>query len=331
VFEAYLDESGNHDDRLLVVAGYVSDVNKWAELSIHWTSLLKKYNLRCFHMKEFVNGRSRAFRHLSRRDKSDLLTALVELIKGAAAFGTAALIRPREYNQLTSEDFRAYHGTSYSFAVQACLALTNVRLIDSDNASATLGVFLEEGHPNAAQVIADIQELKTQTDTLVVDSDAVLVRDEYAPIAPFKDSLGRADRLRERGVKIAAYGLGSKNTMPALQAADIFAYSLYALMRQSKNASFGEEVLGTLSDRVPHYTIPCNADRISQLVQGTVTAQEELRKTKRATTALVKELKQEGFTVKVMPHQGLDIFGDRRKLAEFLARRKDKFQDPDTD
>src|SRR6266566_9196730 len=77
-YEAYLDESGAHHSRFLVVGGYIADINAWAELSVSWKAILDEYKLPYFRMTDYKNSHSRLFHHLSRTNKEHVLDALLK-------------------------------------------------------------------------------------------------------------------------------------------------------------------------------------------------------------------------------------------------------------
>src|ERR1035438_6245958 len=54
MFTAYFDASGRRDTRVLTMAGFVSDVRKWAKFDGKWSAILKRENIPAFHMTDFV-------------------------------------------------------------------------------------------------------------------------------------------------------------------------------------------------------------------------------------------------------------------------------------
>lgn len=122
-------------------------------------------------MKEFRNPQAKAYKHLSARDKENLLDSLVEVICRNMLFGTFFFTRPRQYHQLTTPAFRSRHGSCYNHAVQGCLALAIAFLRKMETGDERLGIFVEDGHRNAKEIIGAIRELKKETDSMEIPDE----------------------------------------------------------------------------------------------------------------------------------------------------------------
>jgi hypothetical protein len=290
VFDMYLDESGTHDSRGLVVGGYVGDANAWADFSAKWTALLHEYKLPYFRMKSFRERDSRAFRHLSRRQKHELLKALIGCIQDAALFGHAAMIRPADYIANTTREFRAVHGSSYTMCIVSCLAGAIGKLPKLTQSSERLGIFFESGHRNSVQALEVIKSYKEDMEAIDLEGVDVLIGNAIGPPSP---EATKAQLCREAGYKIGAYGAASKRDMPPLQAADIIAHCFYA--QSSRNDRFCTEVINLINSRIPHYVCPLEPDFIRMFVKATEQQKAIEQQTSRDAHELGKYLRGFGF------------------------------------
>ncbi len=322
MLECYFDESGSHSDRILIIGGFVADVNKWADFSRVWKEILSEYKLKYFHMKEFMNGRSRVFRHLSLREKRDLLGLLIAATKRTAIFSICCLAKPYEYEQLTTPDFRNAFGSCYAFSVRWCLIGIDRLLTDPTKGTETLGVFIEDGHPNCAEAIEHIRQHKVELDPIprsLSDADIGL---------PRFDNYDRNDPYRERGLKIGAYGAGSKMMMPPLQVADILVYSAHAAGSGTKADAYTKSIWTNLAECVPPYVMPLKSSFISDLVQNSDRHAQNNREKRRLTAQVIRDANRFGLRAAIIPHKGVDFFGKTRDVDRFIQSRMKK-QDPE--
>jgi hypothetical protein len=319
VLEAYIDESGSHDDNLLVIAAYISQVERWVSFSQEWKKILTNYSLVYFHMKDFRNPKSRAYRHLTVRDKEDLLGALIDVIHRHVLFGVSFLTSPRWYDQCTTPAYRNRHDSCYSMSVHGCLAVAFRLLHRLDAGTETVGIFVEEGHKNDREVIETLGELKRQTDPFELpdDLDGIVSASPFLDI-PKDDYSGEEDPFFQKGVKVGAYGLGSKRTMLPLQAADIFAYCARDVARRP-DAYFCKGVMRKLRSRIPHYRCIYDKKLILNLVER-VEADELVRGQQRRNCYVLKQqLRNFGFDVEEV-RSGLSVRGNRFKMAWFFRK-----------
>jgi hypothetical protein len=317
VLEAYIDESGSHDDKLLVIAGYVSQVERWVSFSQEWKKILVDHSLSYFHMKDFRNPKSRAYRHLAPRDKENLLDALVNVIHHNVLFGIAFLVSPAVYSRLTTPAFRSRHGSCYSMAAQGCLGLAFHFLRQLGSSAETVGIFVEEGHKNDREVIEALGEFKRQTDPIDLPDD--LDGAVYGgPLDMLQDPYsGEDDPLRRRGVKVGAYGLGSKKIMLPLQAADIFAYCAHGFARRP-DAYFCRGVIDKLRGRVPHYGYACGKKQLLELMEGVKKEQVLKEKQRHDYYLLERQLGNCGFKVEKLSG-GISVSGSTAKMEAFFT------------
>jgi hypothetical protein len=83
-YSAYFDASKNKDNTEMLVAGYVSTLEEWAQFEIAWKLTLAKYNVPFFKMSEFI-GRKKEYAHPKWQVESyraQFLSDLAQIIRG---------------------------------------------------------------------------------------------------------------------------------------------------------------------------------------------------------------------------------------------------------
>lgn len=295
VFGSYIDESGSHDQKLLVIAAYVATAESWSLFDEYWKNeVLSKYSLPYFHLKDFRNGHSKLFRHLSRDQKDSLLADIVEGINRYLLFGVISTIHPHEYNAVTTPQFRNCFGSVYSFGVALCVACARQVLESRDSALHTLDVFLEHGHKNDIHAMHYLRDLKQAIEPI----DASKLRADTVTVI-------ERDPLREpMGVKIGALGLGDKtgqNAFPGLQVADALAYSTSTTIRNQSD-KFPTDLLDRIEKTTPHYGYIYDTEAITGIVEA-VAKDEVQRKLRRQKIFDLKGLlRSYNIGVKELPY-----------------------------
>jgi hypothetical protein len=185
--------------------------------------------------------------------------------------------------------------------VQTCVGALNRFFPAPGHDTETLGVFLEEGHPNALQALELIRRAKDQTDPIDMSGwREIEVEDsELPPLLPLPNE---DDPLREKGLKIGAYGLGSKRGMLPLQAADLLAYCLHTEIVTMTRDRFSRIVIEDLvSGGLPHYGLHYSDDRMKDLVEWADADEKKINQEKRVASSVIRELNKFGFTAKPVP------------------------------
>lgn len=126
MFTAFFDGAGSrHDQRFMVVAGFVSTADVWLEFDHKWRTRLAQDGLNCFHMVEFAQSRGEfknGWKGNEARRRA-LLSDLMDIIKAHAfrRFGSAI-----ENNLLTEslspDERRQKFINTYSFLGITCAA-----------------------------------------------------------------------------------------------------------------------------------------------------------------------------------------------------------------
>jgi len=297
-YEAYLDESGAHHSRFFVVGGYIADINAWAELSVSWKAILDEYKLPYFRMTDYKNSHSRLFHHLSRTNKEHVLDALLKCIGTAAMFAVAASVRPREYNALTTHEFRSYYGTSYALCVSGCVGFALTKLPELTSSTKTVGIFLEEGHRNALQALEHLGEFKVRNAPINlsdyedgIPTKELSVNEIGVPIDPIPTL---PELLRQVGYKIGAYGLGSKLAMVPLQAADILVHCVYSIATLTE-PQYYYDVLTKVGSPFPYYHMNLNKEMLQEFIKVSDVDKEIGRKYDDDAYRLVSWLEPSGY------------------------------------
>lgn len=203
----FFDESGTHDDGLLVVAGAIADFVDWGTLCLDWDDISEEFKLEHpFHMKEFWNPHSKIFGHLSAKQRTELMGKITKTIRTYVRHQIFLSVSQREYRQLSSHGIRSIFGTAYTFLVQLTLLWVHQWAYDHQHTD-PIHYMWEEGHRNAAQAIRKIHLLATRPE-----------------LSQWKDMC-----------RIGAYGLGSKRDMVPLQVADILAHNYYRQKMRKRN------------------------------------------------------------------------------------------------
>ncbi|MBV8570107.1 MAG: DUF3800 domain-containing protein [Acidobacteriaceae bacterium] len=275
MFASYFDESGTHNKRFLVVAGYTAEVDRWANFSHRWNSILVEHGLSHFHAKEFRQAKSKIYAHLSQQDKNGALSALVSIIAETAIFGSLVILSPHHYDLLTTPKFRSHFGTSFGVAAAGIAACSVARLQEFRPGNHRLGIFFEQGHKNITQALDLIRFRKEELEELdTTGFDRVLIHPNAHWSTHPPD-----DPLRTHTVKIGAMGIGGKRDMPPLQAADLLAYCVYSGLIHN-DTGFAKAVIDELDRHVPHYFSHLSPEKIKKHVEKVIATENEFKATR---------------------------------------------------
>ena len=77
---AYFDASGNLNDPVFVIGGFLSTTERWEQFSFEWKALLAEWDLEYFHMTDFENGKGpyTEWDEGIRHERLDKLLTLIE-------------------------------------------------------------------------------------------------------------------------------------------------------------------------------------------------------------------------------------------------------------
>jgi len=140
---AFFDESGTHDDSpVLCVAGYLFTEEHLEEFNEQWNALLEARGLKYFHMVDCAHG-SADFKRLTKDDRIDLQTSLIELIKAKASRGVGAMVQDSVYSQLMPHHPNL--GSAYNYCIWHCLEAARLWL-DEQDLHFDIKYHFEQGH-----------------------------------------------------------------------------------------------------------------------------------------------------------------------------------------
>jgi hypothetical protein len=213
----YLDESYGEGKPNLVVSGFVSGIDRWAEFAHRWrVEVQEQFRIPYLHMQALMSERSSIYGHLSTQEKVQLFETALVIIEAQADFAVSCSIDPQEHLAITTQDERSFYGSAYTLAVMGCLSAINRHLGDKV-AETTLNIYLEDGHRNTGQAIEILQEewrIQQGPEILGLPTTSVVA----AGLPP--------EALPRPGVRLGTVAPGTKSQMNPLQAADLLAYGV---------------------------------------------------------------------------------------------------------
>jgi len=172
IITAYLDESGTHDgSQLTLMAGYVGYSGQWRKFDKKWAHTLARFNISCFHAKDFVKA-TREFRGWSNERKLALLTKAEQLCRNHTLFGFAASFKNSDYDKfyVTGErPTKVPLDSRYGLCFRLCLCFLPemMRQMFGDR-EPTMNLVLESGHKNSGDAVRIFDLFKKQADPRLV-------------------------------------------------------------------------------------------------------------------------------------------------------------------
>lgn len=252
------DEGGSGDK--LLVSVQIGIAEQARKLNRKWKARLPE-KLPYFHSKDFgvYNGGIFTKAGLDRPARTLLLKDLASLIHRHLLTAVTARISIREFEALTTQDFRSRVGTAYAFAIDAGLLMAYA-LVKDMGLRPEFNVLIERGHRNSEQVAQILDALQKFPAELQAS-----MGDEMIP-----------------DIRILTAGLGEKKDHPILQAADMVAYSEW------QGATNGDPTIWNAINRagVRYRTgrVLCGREVIQRWVEkGMATFIRKQRKRKRVT------------------------------------------------
>lgn len=306
--EAYFDESLKREGkRVVVVAGFVSSIDVWASFANEWNvSVLERFGIPYFRMKDFRNAQSRIFRHLSKEERTHLLANVAHLAAEAASFGVVCRTDEDEYNAATTSEYRSRNGTAFTTCFTKCIAMIGHLLSKHTDEIHKLSVFLEEGHANADQALQMLDGYKQfQTAQDEFDENLLFGGHQGNTLVV----RGPRDSARYRLDTIAK---GSKKSKPPLQVADVLAHT-YLCDSQGAIDANSEIILEYWKERIPLYALDVSREIIGDQVSNMQSSEEksadrnlQTHKIRRAAGALGASVTRTDFGYDLLDTTGLD-------------------------
>lgn len=133
--EAYVDESGTHDQKgsqpgseVAAVVGYVSWEDDWKKFCEQWTDVLDRHHVSAFHMAEFNKNEINAgrdpnwpYRGWTDEKKDQFIRALASVARDNTLFGAGGLVSVRDYDKEIPERQKTQAVHPYHFCFQLFL------------------------------------------------------------------------------------------------------------------------------------------------------------------------------------------------------------------
>ena len=270
---AYLDESG-HNDKLLVMGGFVSTPEKWLEFSKECDLIKAHFHIPYIHAAELFSPKStRHYGHLNLGRRREVLGCLMSAIIDHAELSAAVTVIPRLYDSLTTNQWRSKHGSSYAGCVNGFLIGLVGYLDISQGETLALNLFLEDGHAHANEAEEMIRDYKAFYD----ESDVPVLG-------------GPAETV----LSIGDYGLIEKGTASPLWAADLICYCTYnQIMRHDPLCT---EIMETLHERVSGFGVCLGRKQIEAMIESAADAEKLKREWQADMHHNVRYLYQFGIT-----------------------------------
>lgn len=225
---AYFDESGTHDGSpVLCVAGYLIPEEFHKSFNSGWIETLQSKGLTHFHMVDCAHGNGE-FTKLSKNDRIEVQTKLIEIIMDSAARGIGAMLVSRVYDQLMP--FHPNIGSAYNYCIWHCLEATRI-WIEELGTDVEIDYRFERGHKS--------------------DGEA----DRIMTLA-FSDLSGR------KPFGYASHGFVEKRAAPGVQAADLLAWQMYTDWRHGMEGRPRRKDFAHLISKKKHRVCVIDAKRI---------------------------------------------------------------------
>jgi hypothetical protein len=298
--EAYCDEteSSAEGKPLLLLAGYVGDVETWQKFTSQWQEqILERYQIPFFHAKELRSGNNRFYKHLSIHKRQALLDEAIDIISNVGIESTVVVfLRPSDWKAVTTPEERSIWGSAYRIAAEYLL-IGFGRAIGSTEFGnePALNIFVEDGHANSTDAIKGIKgwKLRSQSPEL----PEALTPDKYdlLPPAKFRQTAWSTPQIRVEG-----YGLVSKKLVKPVQAADLLACVAGVTIRNQVDQLFNDGILKKLVSKNP---MTCRISPLdcTQLINQLRQGKHQIEEGREAAWEANQKLRDQGFVVYDLP------------------------------
>jgi len=260
---AYFDGSGHEADHpVLVVGGFISSAEDWALFEPQWLQRLAQERLEYLHVSE-INGRNRQCRmhddcsdHWTIRRRSALFQDLIKIIRLVAYRKFACIVVNRSFSEMSPDVRREFYLNAYSLAGRTCAARVREFIFSQWNDRLSPELIFEKGDRGHGKLID-----RFEADGL------------GTPI--FKSGRGRIEKD----------GLITKCLLP-LQAADLFAYIVFDMMREyerSGSIEYSSEYLAL--NGLPTDTLILSPTDLDRLPNELAAITESIESLRRASTS----------------------------------------------
>jgi hypothetical protein len=118
----YFDESYTHAPapRVYTLGGYISTDSQWKKFQREWGEALKDAGVPFFHMAKF-EARKKEYEGWSNEKRIQVLRRLHSIIKKRVLAGFAVTLVLSDYEEILTDEVRAYFGNPHQFVTIACM------------------------------------------------------------------------------------------------------------------------------------------------------------------------------------------------------------------
>ncbi len=152
-----------------------------------------------------------------------------------------------------------------------------------------MAIFFEQGHKNVGQALDLVRFRQKELEELDVTGigRVVVMPGANKHISP------PGDPTRINTAKIGAIGTGTKLGIPPLQAADMLAYCVYSAL-VGRDIEFSKAIIEEIDSVVPHYSVHLSPEKIVEMVDGTLDAEEKWKQFSQEAYRFSKGLRKTG-------------------------------------
>ncbi|MHB8485502.1 MAG: DUF3800 domain-containing protein [Candidatus Acidiferrales bacterium] len=210
MFSIYIDDSGTDPNQVAAVAaGWIGKTPSWVALEKEWLKVEADYNFSSMHMAEFVAGAEGSeFEHWGLATKEIVFEKLGNLVIGNALKGFSMAVIKKDFDEIVPSELRiSGHTNHYTYAVRSVMGLIHNWRV-------------QQGICDAEHPIEYIFDHMDKNDPRRLEIENV-----FATIGT------EAENLVNYGLKTDGFDFKRRTTLPPLQAADMFAWTIYRAMK----------------------------------------------------------------------------------------------------
>jgi len=269
--EAYLDESSStaSGEPVLIVAGFVSDKERWALFEEKWReTVLAPYKITHLHTKQLRSHNDKLYRHLNLDARKSLRSNAVETIAAHVESAFSIYMRPHDWQHATTAEERRRWGSCYGICTELLLVAMSENKYGGP-APERMNVFLEDGHANLGDALKRIRYYQQDTEPpewpqLVDDAN-----------------FNNVETQRLSAMRIGEVGTVSKLSSCAAQAGDMLAYLVGYVFSRHRTRAF-EGVFDHLLSLQPVCSTGYGPSSVTELTEALREVERMPRETEKA-------------------------------------------------